>query len=303
MHPENRNRLDSLGHLKEREIIDATDHLTLVHSTDYVRRVQDACQKGAHLDPDTMTSLGSYRPALDAVGATIMAAEEGGFALVRPPGHHAYPTYASGFCLFNNVAIAAQKLANDGKKVLILDFDGHLGDGTFHNFYNHDQVLYVSMHQYPAFPGMGKADEIGAGKGRGFTVSIPLPPGSGDDIFERTYDVFVPVARQFDPDVVAVSAGFDAHQYDPLLDLKLSVNTYYDLGKLLRDEFKTVFATLEGGYNIQQLPRCLFNFVDGINGEVQRFNERRTDSEPIIIEEYKLRESAVKSNLSKFWKL
>ena len=301
MHPENRKRLECLGDLEETNIIDGSPFLTLVHTPDYLQAVRRACEQGDYLDPDTMTSSQSYQIAIDAVGATIMAADSGDFAVIRPPGHHAYPTHASGFCLLNNVAIAAQKLANEGKKVLVLDFDGHLGDGTFNYFYNQDQVLYISMHQYPAFPGMGKADEIGAGKGKGFTVSIPLPPGSGDDIFERTYDIFLPVARQFNPDVVAVSAGFDAHQYDPLLNLRLSVNSYYDLGKLLRSEFKTIFAALEGGYNIKELPKCLFNFVDGVNGTPQRFTEKRTDSEILIIEEYEIRESVIQSYLSKFW--
>ncbi|MBK8969047.1 MAG: hypothetical protein IPM36_20710 [Lewinellaceae bacterium] len=138
--------------------------------------------------------------ATAAVGATVLAMERGDFALVRPPGHHAYRAEAHGFCLFNNIAIAAQKAVDAGKRVLILDFDGHLGDGTMDIFYRSDQVLYWSLHQYPAYPGNGSPIEIGAGAGLGFTINCPLPAGSGDDIFRHAVEYMLPAAgEQFQP--------------------------------------------------------------------------------------------------------
>ena len=303
MHPENRKRLEECGDLPETAIENGEKYLTLFHTPEYIDRVKKACKEGIHLDVDTMTSERSYEAAIYAVGATVMASRTNDFALVRPPGHHAYPSKSSGFCIFNNIAIATQKLVSEGKKVLIFDFDAHLGDGTVKFFYDSDQVLYWSLHQFPAFPGGGYADEIGEGKGKGYTINVPLPPGSGDEIYINAVDRFMPLAEQFDPDVVAVSAGFDAHQYDLLLDLRISLNTYYRLGKLLGSKFENVFATLEGGYNVQFFPRCLFNFIDGINGEEMRFKEQTTDSRIIAIDEFELRMYELEKALSPYWNL
>ncbi|HRF38016.1 MAG TPA: histone deacetylase family protein, partial [Saprospiraceae bacterium] len=147
MHPESMRRLQMFTNLPETPLVDGSEYLHLVHTPRYIEKVRDACDLGGHLDADTVTSPGSFQAAIHAVGATIAASETGDFALVRPPGHHAYPNRASGFCLFNNVAIAAAKLRSEGKRVLIFDFDGHLGDGTSDMFYNDDQVMYWSIHQ------------------------------------------------------------------------------------------------------------------------------------------------------------
>ncbi|MCB0675857.1 MAG: histone deacetylase family protein, partial [Saprospiraceae bacterium] len=220
-----------------------------------------------------------------------------------PPGHHAYPDRASGFCLFNNVAIAAQYYVEQGKRVLIFDFDGHLGDGTSHIFYRTDQVLYWSLHQYPAFPGHGFTNEIGEGSGRGFTVNVPLPPGSADDIFWDGIQQFLPIARQFQPDIVAVSAGFDAHRYDLLLELNVTANTFYRIGQLLRDEFEQVFATLEGGYNVEELPKCTFNFIAGINSQPMPYYEEPMTSGLRVWETYEINAHAAMGALRHHWNI
>ncbi len=302
MHPENKKRLSSLGELPVTEVKNGEEFLTLVHSNDYIKRVKKACKSGGHLDADTVVSPGTYEAAIHAVGATIMASETGDFALTRPPGHHAHIDKSSGFCIFNNVAIAAQYHLNKGKKVLIFDLDGHLGCGTEKFFYNSDRVLYWSIHQFPAFPGGGNADEIGEGKGEGFTVNVPLPAGSGDEIFMDAFQSFLPIAKEFDPDIVAVPAGFDSHQYDLLLDLRFTLNSFYEIGKKLSSNFKNIFATLEGGYNIKMFPRCLYNFVDGINHDKMKFKERKTDSRIQTYYEYEGRKALARQSLSKFWK-
>lgn len=301
MHPENRKRLSSFDYLPNTPLPDGRNYLELVHSPAYIEHVQRACAAGMPLDEDTLTSPASFQVAVSGVGATMLALERQDFALVRPPGHHAYPDRASGFCYFNNIAIAARHLANEGKKVLILDFDGHLGDGTEYIFYNDNQVLFWSLHQYPAFPGNGYVNEIGEGKGKGFTINVPLPVGSGDDIFINGIESFLPIAEAFQPDVVAISAGFDAHQYDLLLGLRVTADCYYKIGYLLRERFPYIFAVLEGGYNVEELPKCVHNFVAGINGDKMPFEEKPTVSGMRVWESYDLNLHTVISNLSDYW--
>ena len=303
MHPENKKRLSSLGELPITEIENGEKYLELVHTPEYIKRIKDmAAAKGGHADVDTIVSEGSYEAAIYAVGATIMASKSGDFALTRPPGHHAHPDHSSGFCLFNNIAIAAQYHANQGKRVLIIDFDGHLGCSTEEIFKNSNKVMYWSLHQFPAFPGGGDAHEIGEGAGKGFTINVPFPAGSGDEIFMDGFESFLPVAKEFNPDIVGISAGFDSHQYDLLLDLRVTVNTYYKIGKLISANFQNVFATLEGGYNIEIFPRCLYNFLDGINNQKMRFEERPTDSLIQTYYEYEGRKAMVMQHLKKYWK-
>jgi acetoin utilization deacetylase AcuC-like enzyme len=159
------------------------------------------------------------------------------------------------------------------------------------------------LHQFPAFPNGGNVTEIGEGKGEGFTINTALPPGSGDEIYMDAINMFMPVAEQFNPDVVAVSAGFDAHLHDLLLDMRLSANTYFKIGQILGKRFKNIFATLEGGYNTEFFPKCLYNFLDGINGLPQKYKEPTTDSRIIAIDEFEGRAALLRQKLSKFWKL
>lgn len=303
-HPENARRLLGFGDLTpEPDIPDGEPYLHLVHPLSYIESVRRHCAAGEPMDGDTNTSPGSFRAAATAVGATVRAMERGDFALVRPPGHHAYRNASRGFCLFNNVAVAAQKAVNDGKRVLILDFDGHLGDGTMDIFYQSDQVLYWSLHQYPAYPGNGSPVEIGAGKGKGFTINCPLPGGSGDDIFRHAVEYMLPAAVQFQPDVVAVSAGFDAHQFDPLLQLRATGNFYHWIGKTLQETFPgKLFAVLEGGYNAEELPGCVHNFVAGVNGEPMPHPETPTTSGLRIWETYEMYLHQAAGLLMKHWR-
>jgi acetoin utilization deacetylase AcuC-like enzyme len=304
-HPESFRRFNYFDNLEALpDAPDGSNWLTLVHPEAYVEMIQHHAANGLSLDGDTNTSHRSYEAASAAVGLTLKAMEQRDFALIRPPGHHAYRNEAHGFCLFNNVAIAAQKAAEEGKKVLILDFDGHLGDGTMDIFYHTDQVLYWSLHQYPAYPGHGYGNEIGEGPGKFFTINNPLPPGSGDDVMWHAVEYMFVVAEQFNPDIVAVSAGFDAHQFDPMLQLRATGNFYYRIGKLLAQTFPgKVFGVLEGGYNPEELPKCVANFLAGVNLEpTLPFPETPTASGLRVWETYEMHLHTATGALAKHWK-
>jgi len=301
MHPENKKRLEALGEITIADIPFDESLISLIHGTDYIEQVKKYCETGMPLDGDTRTSIKTYEAAVFAANATLMASHSGDMAIVRPPGHHAHRNHASGFCIFNNVAVAAQYHANQGKHVLIFDFDGHLGDGTTDIFYDTDKVMYWSIHQYPGFPNRGLPNEIGRGKGKGYNINVPLPPGSGDDIFMDAFETILPVALQFKPDIVALSAGFDAHQYDLLLELKLTVDTFYRIGETIKSKFDHIFATLEGGYNIEELSKCVHNFVDGINGDPKKHTERTTETDIKIWNEYEMNLHQLMGALQPYW--
>ena len=301
MHPESKKRLEVLG-LKSSKVESGEKYLSLVHDKYYIKQVKEACKVSDFLDADTAISKKSYEAAVMAVGATVQASEEGGFALVRPPGHHAHPGRSSGFCIFNSLAISVKNLVRKKKRVLIFDFDGHLGDGTEKIFYDSDKVFYFSLHQFPAFPGHGWVDEIGEGKGEGYTLNVPLPEGTGDDLYLKAIDKFLWILKKFNPDVVAISAGFDGYKSDSLLELNLSVGIYYEIGKIIRNNFENSYATLEGGYNVDVLKDCVNNFLNGMNGEEIYKKDEATKSASSVKKEFNRRMKLVEKNINKYWK-
>jgi acetoin utilization deacetylase AcuC-like enzyme len=238
-------------------------YFDLVHSKEYISKIRTACQTSQAL-AEIKLNPQSYKAAQTAVGLAIKASENGDFALVRPPGHHAHRDKASGFCLFNNIAIAAQKLAKEGKKVFILDIDGHHGDGTQSIFYDSKQVFFCSIHQQNTYPFTGTFMELGTGEGLGCTLNIPIQPNSGERDFLKAVDKAIQAAKRFAPDVIAVSAGFDGYRKDRLLSMNFSLHAYYECGYKLRKAFKKVFAVLEGGYHTD-LKECVKMFVEGVN--------------------------------------
>ena len=274
-HPENAGRLRAIDamllrfagrdHLVPVEARDATpEELSWVHEERYLSRI--AATRGVPhtaLDPDTSANAHSWAAAVRAAGALLSgveAAAAGGhaaaFALVRPPGHHAEPDRAMGFCLLNNVAVAAEfarrRLGRD--RVLIVDWDVHHGNGTMHSFYDTDGVLFFSVHQYPHYPGTGRMEETGSGAGRGYTLNVPLPPGQGDEEYAALFEqVLLPVARQYRPQLILVSAGFDVARGDPLASMEVTERGFAAMtGVVLRlarecCPSQLVFA-LEGGY-------------------------------------------------------
>jgi len=279
-HPENRVRLERVmrtladeGLLARMTLVQPRpvdlDLLTRVHRKPYIEDLKHFAETGGgYIDADTYVAPRSYDAALLAAGgvvglmrAVVAGRARNGIALVRPPGHHATYESGMGFCLLNNVAVAARAaLAEAGLvRVLIVDWDVHHGNGTQDIFYASPQVLFFSTHQYPYYPGSGGLREVGAGAGKGYTVNVPLPGGVGDTGFARVYsEVLVPLAERFQPELILVSAGYDAHWDDPLAGLRLSLGGYWGLAQTvvgLADRLceGRVVVTLEGGYNLEVL--------------------------------------------------
>lgn len=290
-HPERPERLPAaMGKLEESGLLDevevrspreaSTGEIELVHTPRYVEHVRSVAEAGGgNLDMDTSLSGESYRAALKAAGAIVQSVDgclDGEFlrslCLVRPPGHHALPGRGMGFCLFNNIAIGARyAVVEKGLgRVMIVDWDAHHGNGTQEIFNEDEGVLYVSLHQYPHYPGTGWVDETGKGKGKGFTINIPFPPGTGEEKYLEAFDrIILPAGERYNPDLLLVSAGYDSHSGDLLCQMRLTDASYRKMTDRLVGLAEQccngrLIVTLEGGYNLEAQARSLVQTVAGL---------------------------------------
>ena len=257
------------------------DALLAVHPLDHVRYIRELSEAGGGaIDLDTAVSAGSYAAALHAAGgacAAVDAVLDGArcaFSAHRPPGHHAERSRAMGFCLFNSIAVAARwALDRHGlSRVLILDWDVHHGNGTNDIFHSSDEVMFVSIHESPLYPGTGPAGDAGSGAGLGYTVNLPVPAGSGDEVFvSLVADVVAPLARAFGPELVLVSAGYDAHLEDPLAGCRVTDDGYGAMASWVRaiaeEAGAPVAVCLEGGYALGALSRGVVATVEALGAE------------------------------------
>ncbi len=262
------------------------DALREVHTSSYLAKLEKTARV-TMFGADTYVLPQSYEIARLAAGGTlnlvqaVMQGEvQNGFALVRPPGHHATSAQGMGFCLLNNTAIAAAQIQ---QRVLIMDYDVHHGNGTQDIFYNNPDVLYISTHQSPLYPGTGALDEIGAGAGVGYTLNIPLAPGAGDDSFEIVFEeIVIPASRRFRPQMMLVSAGFDAHWMDPLANLTVTLTGFDRMTRALialANELcdgRIVFV-MEGGYDLQVLGYAWSNVVRALLGDTETVDPLRSN--------------------------
>ena len=246
------------------------NELKAVHTDDHVKSIASTAGRAVGLDPDTYTSPDSYEVARLAAGAAIMAVGHtldnngSALALVRPPGHHAERDRAMGFCLFNSVAVAAASaLARGLSRVAVVDYDVHHGNGTQWMFYDDPRVLYVSTHQHPFYPGTGKTDDVGQNQGEGFTFNVPLAAGANDADYDLVFrSLITPVLRSFSPELLIVSAGYDAHERDPLAGMRVTTQGYAAMTRHLLAVAAEccqgrLAAVVEGGYDLQALTECL----------------------------------------------
>ena len=280
-HPERPDRLRAISsHLKQKTIWTEVHHLLIdsapestvltVHTQNHIRFIRDSCANGRKIldEGDTHVSSESYEIALLAAGGSLAAVDAvmqgtltNAFCALRPPGHHAERGRVMGFCLLNNIAIAARYAQRTYgiRRVAIVDWDVHHGNGTQEIFYDDPTVLYISTHQYPLWPGTGTRNEQGSGPGKGFTLNIPMPPGTGESEYLTAFQKeIVPMLDSFRPELILISAGFDAHRDDPLASIDLTEETFGTLTAIIQERAKfncggRLVSLLEGGYNLQAL--------------------------------------------------
>lgn len=278
-HPESPARLRAIGQMLETSSVGkkvtrieprlaTTDEIALIHSLDHIRRIEETAGLNVSLDPDTQASPQSYESSCLAVGGLLRCVDEvitdncdNAFAFVRPPGHHAESERAMGFCLFNNVAIAAEYARKhyELERIFIIDFDVHHGNGTQWAFYDRSDIFYCSTHRYPFYPGTGAETDDGTGKGKGYTRNITFSGGQGDDEYDGAFEKkILPLIRDYAPGLILVSAGYDAHSQDPLGGMNVSSAGYgHMMGGLIHVAADVcdgrLVAVLEGGYDLKGL--------------------------------------------------
>lgn len=290
------------------------EELRRVHSDAHLSAIAATAGRAVSLDPDTYTSPESRDVALLAAGAAIGAVEAivqdratRVMALVRPPGHHAERDRAMGFCLYNNVAAAAAHALTLGmERVVVMDYDVHHGNGTQWIFYEDPRVLYISTHQYPFYPGTGAADDVGRGKGAGFTLNVPLEAGATDGDYDDVFNALViPVIDQFRPELLLISAGFDAHERDPLARMRVTTTGYAALTKSLCDAADRhchgrVVAVTEGGYDLAALKACLESTISILDGAII---PAPSEAPRPATQRSRMAIAQVRSAQGKYWKL
>lgn len=324
-HPENSSRLNAvMGLLTKKNVFEKVplaepahakrEDILRVHTQEHFESIKSLSEKGeALIDADTYVNSKSFDAALLSAGGIMSCADkyfEGhkySFALVRPPGHHAESNKSMGFCLFNNIAVGAKyAMEKYGlTRIFILDYDVHHGNGTQEIFYPSSSVLYLSLHQYPLYPGTGSIDETGRGKGKGYTINVPLPPETCDKSYLRVFDeIVIPVMKEFRPELVFVSAGYDAHHSDPLGGMRLSTRCYYEIAKKLKLGTKAgIIFGLEGGYNIDALANSVFATLAALFELGEEPAETPLEENRNITSYVDSRIAAVKNVLSGYWKL
>ena len=294
---------------ERRQAAPASEHeLELVHSAEHVRAIRELCAGGGGaIDADTYVGAASYRAALHAVGAACAMARalladeaEHGFCGVRPSGHHAEPDRAMGFCLFNNVAIAAEHAIRElgVKRVFVLDWDVHHGNGTAEAFRQRSDVLFVSIHQSGLYPGTGPLGDVGSGDGEGYTINLPVPVGSEEDLWLSLLEhVALPAASAFEPELVLLSAGFDAHRADPLAGVRLETESFAEMTRHVRDAARgfcaPLGAVLEGGYQPEVLADCVIETLQAL-GDSQEATQAAP--EPLLT-------SRAAAQIGRYWPL
>ena len=317
-HPENAQRLVVMMNeikkapfYKELEFVEPEllpeEMLHDLHSDEMIFQIKEMSSHGeSWVDMDTYVCKSDYETARLAAGGVVKLARnvlggkaDNAFGLVRPPGHHATSTRSMGFCLFNNIAMAANEISKKGKRVMIFDLDVHHGNGTQDIFYGRKDVLYQSFHLSPHYPGTGDIEEIGVGVGEGYTINAPLSHGNGETAVSKLLDeIFMPIARKFKPDIILVSSGFDSHHLDPLGGLKLSSNFFGEMISRLQEIQPKIVCTLEGGYNLDWIGKCLLSQVGQMMFHPVKFDDpvrEDTDVENTI--------EKIRNKMEKYWKI
>jgi acetoin utilization deacetylase AcuC-like enzyme len=317
-HPENAERLIvMINEIKKASFYNELDFIKPsllkedilfdVHSREMIQRVKDYSLDGnSWLDPDTYVCKSDYEIARLAAGSLLKLSKnvidkkaDNAFAIIRPPGHHATKNRSMGFCLFNNIAIAASEISKLGKRILIFDLDVHHGNGTQDIFYDRKDIMYQSFHLHPHFPGTGYINEIGEGEGKGSTINAPLRYSNGNTAVSDLLDkIFLPIAKQFKPDIILVSSGFDSHHTDLYGGLRLTANFFGEIIARLQSIQPAIVCTLEGGYNLDWIGKCLLSQISQlINNPIHiEDNTKENNTASKVIEK-------IKNEIQSYWDL